>query len=302
MNRLKAMEIFVRVVQAGGFGKAAETLLVPASTVTRALKELEDYLGVTLLNRTTRKISLTVEGASYFADCKRVLDDIDLVESAFPGRAGRAHGILRVDTTTSIARHFIVPKLHDFQELYPDVKLFLSTHDHVSDLFEDGIDCVIRTGTPADTTSLMTRRLRTFRWVVCAAPSYVEKYGAPTDIDDLAKHHLVGYISSTTGRPIHWTFDTNDGQRHIRANDGPIVNDTDTYVSCGVEGLGLIRAASYIVAPLIQSGVLLEILPDVTTPPELVSIMYPRNRHMSPTVRAFIDWSIKTFSDHTDIM
>ncbi|MDP2697560.1 LysR family transcriptional regulator [Thalassospira sp.] len=298
MNRLKAMEIFVRIVQAGGFGKAAETLSLPPSTVTRAIKELEDYLGVSLLNRTTRKLSLTVDGASYFTDCQRVLHEIELVEASFPGRAGRAQGILRVDTTASIARHFIVPRLQDFQECYPDVKLFLTARDNVIDLFQNGIDCVIRTGIPTDTTSLITRRLHSFRWVVCAAPSYLEKYGRPSNLDDLQQHHLVGYVASATGRPLDWTFEVNRQQRHIPANDRLIVNDTDAYISCALAGLGLIRAASYIVDPLIQSGALCEVLSENTAPPEPVSIMYPHNRHISPTVRAFIDWSIQTFSAH----
>jgi LysR family transcriptional regulator for bpeEF and oprC len=290
MDRLQCMQVFARIVEANSFAKAADSLAMPASSVTRAIKELEEYLGVRLLQRTTRHISLTPDGSLYYEHCRRLLAEIEAVESSFPGSAGRPRGKLRVDMTASFARLFVIPAIERFQKSYPDVELTLTLGDRTVDLIQEGVDCVIRAGIPQDSATLVARRIAGFQWVTCASPSYLEQYGEPTSFDDLRNHHAVGYLSGRSGRSAHWKFVIDGEERSAQVTERIIVNDTDAYVACGLEGLGLIRAASYMVNPYLRSGRLRQVLPQLEAPSVPLSIIYPRNRHLSPTVRAFADW------------
>lgn len=291
MDRLQCMQIFARVVETHGFGKAAESLSLPASTVTRAIQELETFLGVRLLQRTTRQLSLTADGSSYYEQCRRLLADIEAVESGFPGSAGRPRGRLRVDMTASLARLFVLPALKTFQQRYPDVELTLTLGDRTVDLVQEGIDCVLRAGVPQDSSSLVARRVAGFEWVVCASPAYLAQRAEPRTLEDLPGHRAVGYLSSRTGRAEDWRFVVDGEERAVKVAEHLVVNDTDAYVDCGLEGLGLIRAASYMVLPYLRSGRLRQVLARYRAPTVPLSVVYPQNRHLSPTVRAFVDWA-----------
>ncbi|MGF6771496.1 LysR family transcriptional regulator for bpeEF and oprC [Paraburkholderia sp. GAS199] len=290
MDRFQSMQIFARVVDMHSFSRAAESLSLPPSRVTRAVKELETFLGVRLLQRTTRHISLTADGTLYYDHCRRLLADIEAVESSFPGSAGQPRGRLRVDMTLSLARLVVLPSIKDFQNRFPDVELTLTMADRTVELVQEGIDCVIRTGTPEDSPTLVARRIGAFDWVTCASPEYLALHGTPKSLEDLAEHQAVGYLSSRTARPLDWHFVVNGEDRSIRMRERLIVNDIDAYVACGVEGLGLIRAGSYMVLPHVLSGRLQRVLTDFSAPAVPLSVLYPRNRHLSPTVRAFVDW------------
>ncbi len=297
MDRIQAMQVFARVVEAHSFGKAADSLAIPPSSVTRAIKELETYLGVRLLQRTTRHISLTPDGSLYYDHCRRLLAEIEMVESSFPGSAGRPRGKLRVDMTSSFARLFVLPAIKNFQATYPDVELTLTLGDQTIDLVQEGVDCVIRAGVPQDSAILVARRIAGFEWVTCASPAYIEQYGEPKSLDDLRNHHAVGFLSNRNGRSTHWSFVIDGEECAAHVPERIAVNDTDAYVSGGLEGLGLIRAASYMVIPHLRSGKLRRVLPDLKAPTIPLSIMYPKNRHLSPTVRAFTDWIAQLIHD-----
>lgn len=297
MDRLQAMQVFARVVEAHSFTKAADSLAMPASSVTRAIKELETYLGVRLLQRTTRHISLTPDGSLYYDHCRRLLAEIETVESSFPGSAGRPRGKLRVDMTSSFARLFVLPAIKEFQAAYPDVELTLTLGDRTIDLVQEGVDCVIRAGVPQDSAILVARRIAGFEWVMCASPAYIEKYGKPESLDDLQNHHAVGFLSNRNGLSTHWNFVIDGEECAAQVSERIAVNDTDAYVSSGLEGLGLIRAANYMVIPHLRSGQLQQVLPDLKAPTVPLSVMYPKNRHLSPTVRAFTDWIARLIHD-----
>lgn len=290
MDRLQSMQIFARVVEMHSFSRAAESLFLPASRVTRAVKELEAFLGVRLLQRTTRHISLTPDGTLYYDQCRRLLADIEAVESNFPGSAGQPRGCLRVDMTLSLARLVVLPAIKDFQSRFPHVELTLTVGDRTVELVQEGIDCVIRAGTPEDSPSLVARRIGGFDWVTCASPDYLALHGTPKTLEDLAEHQAVGYLSGRTARSLEWNFVVNGESRSIRMRERLIVNDTDAYVVCGLQGLGLIRAGSYMVREHIISGRLLPVLTEFTAPAVPLSVLYPQNRHLSPTVRAFAGW------------
>lgn len=293
MDRLQAMQIFARVVEMHGFSKAAENLSIPPSTVTRAIKELESFLGVKLLQRTTRHLNLTPDGSLYYENCRRLLAELEAVEASFPGRAGLAKGKLRVGMTASMARLFVLPALKTFQARYPDIELMLTASDRTVELVPEGIDCVIRAGVPQDSASLVARRIASFEWVTCASPEYLKEHGEPHSLEDLKDHHAVGFLPGHQGRSMDWRFVVNNEERIVQMPENLLVNDTDSYITCGLEGLGLIRAASYMVLPHLKSGQLQRVLRDTQAPAVPISIMYPQNRHLSPTVRVFVDWVIE---------
>lgn len=290
MDRIQSMQIFARVVEMHSFSRAAESLSLPPSRVTRAVKELEAFLGVRLLQRTTRHISLTADGVLYYDNSKRLLADLEAIEASFPGSAGRPRGRLRVDMTLSLARLVVLPRIKDFQARFPDVELTLTVADRTVELVQEGIDCVIRAGTPEDSPTLVAKRIGVFEWVTCASPEYLKHHGTPKTLEDLADHQAVGYLSSRTARTLEWNFVVDGESRSIRMREQLIVNDTDAYVVCGLEGLGLIRPGSYMVLPHLRSGRLRPVLTDYAAPAVPLSVIYPKNRHLSPTVRAFVDW------------
>nr|WP_163500895.1 LysR family transcriptional regulator [Halomonas socia] len=290
MDRLQAMQIFARVVEMHGFSKAAENLAIPPSTVTRVIKELENHLGVKLLQRTTRHLNLTPDGSLYYDHCCRLLAELEAVEAGFRGNAEQVKGKLRVGMTASLARLFVVPAIKTFQARYPDVELTLTLSDQTVELVPEGIDCVIRARVPHDSPTLVARRIASFEWVICASPEYLREYGEPHSLEDLKRHHAVGFLPGHQGRSMDWRFVINDEEQVVRMTENLTVNDTDTYIACGLEGLGLIRAANYMVLPHLRSGQLQRVLDHSQAPSVPISIMYPQNRHLSPTVRAFVDW------------
>lgn len=295
MDRLQAMETFVRVIEAGSFKAAADTLQVLPSTVSRTIKELEAHLGVRLLNRTTRALSVNDAGLRYYDQCKAILADVQAAESIVVQKEGPLHGIIRVGTTPSLARHFLIPALPAFRERYPGIALDFQLADATVDIVQRGLDCVIRAGEPP-LSRLVARRVGEFRWYVCASPDYLRRHGEPKNLAELDPNAAVGYVHSGSGRPVRWVF--RDGSDTITLPmSGPVsVDDTDTYVAAGIAGLGLIRVASYMVRQHIAAGRLVRVLADIEAPPEPVSLLYPQSRNLAPSVRAFIDWSVEAMA------
>lgn len=194
MDRIQAMHVFTRVAEAGSFVRAAETLSLPSSTVTSTIKNLEKYLQVRLLNRTTRRVSLTPEGLQYLAQCREILSLIEHSESSLTDSVRRPQGRLRVDMPGGIAQFIVMPNLKDFYRLYPDIYLMIGVSDRQVDLVQEGVDCVIRTGELTDST-LVARPLARFRWVTCASPGYLRKFGVPETPEALSQHRAIHYFS-----------------------------------------------------------------------------------------------------------
>lgn len=290
MDRLESMKVFLQVVDAKHFGKAAEALNKPKSTVSRIIKELEDYLGVKLLQRTTRKLSLTTDGESYATQCRHILAEISAIESNFPNKARQPSGRLKVSMPTSLAHHSILPEINQFIDKYPDIELLLCTSDKNVDLFQDGYDCVIRAGEIEDSTSLVARPLITSSWVVVASPTYLKRFGKPESLDQLTKHYSIGYLSQSSGRAISWQFIDNEENVKIKMNETLKVNDTDTFINCGLQGLGLIRIASYLAQPYIDNGKFIQVLGQYQSPVIPLSLVYPQSKHLNPSFRVFADW------------
>ncbi|MCG7359788.1 LysR substrate-binding domain-containing protein [Roseomonas sp. ACRSG] len=292
MDRLQAMETFTRVVEAGGFKRAAETLGVLPSTVTKTIKDLEAHLGVQLLNRTTRAVSITDAGLRYYDSSKAILREVEAAEGAVGKGTCAVRGTVRAGMPPSLARYFIIPALSHFTARFPGIEIDLQLGDAVVDLVQQGVDCVIRAGEPQP-SSLVLRRLGAFHWYVCASPAYLERHGEPLGIAALRDHLAVGYADSRTGRPTSWAFQDGDQLHPVSMKTRVTVNDTDGYVAAGAAGLGLIRAASYMVRRPLAEGRLVRILPELEAPAVPLSLLYPQSRHLSPAVRAFIDWCVE---------
>jgi LysR family transcriptional regulator for bpeEF and oprC len=289
MDRLQAMAVFVRVVESGGFTRAAEVLRMPKATVTTLVQQLEAHLGVKLLNRTTRRVNVTPDGAAYYERCARILAEVDDTETALRRTNGAVSGRLRVDVPATFGRRVLMPALPDFIARYPDVRLEVGCGDRPVDLIEEGVDCVVRGGDPGD-ESLVARRVGELEFVCCATPAYLAAHGVPEHPRDLAQHRCVNYFSSKTGRLFPWDF-SRDGERIELSVEGPVAaNDGEAYMAAGLAGLGVFQAVLLDIAEPLAAGSVRRVLADWRIDPLPVFVMYPRNRHLSAKVRAFVDW------------
>ena len=294
MDRLQAMQVFTRVVDTNSFTRAAETLDLPRASVTTIIQNLEAFLGTRLMHRTTRRLSLTPDGAAYYERCVRILADVEETEASFQSGNKKPHGKLRIDMPGSIGRLLVIPSLCEFHTRYPDIDLQLGLSDRPVDLLQEGVDCVVRVGALQD-SSLVARRIGLFEGVTCAAPDYLERAGMPTSLEDLENHKAVNYFSSRTGRTIDWAFMVDGKEVEVKMKGIVSVNDADAYVTCGVEGFGLIQPALFMVLPHLRSGQLVEVLPELKPLPMPISAVYPHSRHLSPKVRVFVDWIAELF-------
>jgi DNA-binding transcriptional LysR family regulator len=287
MDRIDVMRLFVRIVDRGSFAQAARDLQVPRPTATHAIQRLEADLGVRLLERTTRNVRPTLDGALYHQRCVRLLADLDEVESVF--RNAEPRGPLRVDLQGTIARFFVLPALPRFLERYPGISLSLSEGDRMVDLITEGIDCVVRAGELSD-SSLIGRRITVFEQLTLASPAYLERHGVPSTPDDLNGHRMVAYTVSATGQPYPMEFEKDGREWEIPLPYEVVVRGAEIYTASGVAGLGLIQVPRYRVEHQIAAGQLVPVLETFPPPPMPVSVLYPQSRHLSSRIRVFIDW------------
>ncbi len=288
MDMLQGMAVFKRVVDASSFSKAADSLEMPRASVSTLVQNLETHLGVRLLNRTTRRVQVTEDGALYYEYCARILADVADAESALSSKRQSPRGTIRVDTSATFAANVLIPVIRDFNARYPDITVKLGLADRNVDLVQEGVDCVIRIG-PLDDSNLVVRALGDVRMIVCAAPSYLDQMGEPATPDHLDRHHVVNYFSARTGRiyPLELRV---DGVLTRKPLAGSLaVNEGLAYVASAVEGLGIIQVPRFMVAKAIDTGALREILRDYPCPSIPLSILYP-HRRLSMCVRVFSEW------------
>lgn len=295
MDKFKAMEMFVRVVEAGSLVKAAETLSVRKSTVSMMLKQLEDSLGTRLLQRSSRRSSLTDEGRHYYEHCRTVLTDVVNFEDAFKGKGKSPSGRVRVDLPNTVAKTLLIPSLGELKKIYPAISLAIGVTDRRVDLIGEAVDCVIRTGA-FDDSSLIGRRVGEFQWVVCATPSYIERKGLPADPRELMIHEIIGYFTGGAQFIERWAFCQGGHDTEVSLTSAFAFNDTLAYVQCGLEGQGLIRLADFAAEPYLVRGELVEVLSAFRPAPVPISILFPSGRHLSPAVRVFADWAASLFA------
>lgn len=299
-NKLQAMEVFVQVVDAGGFTRAAENMKLPKVRVSTLIKSLETTLAVKLLNRTTRHVSLTVDGAAYYQHCLRILSDLREAEESLVQTRLSPQGRLRVDAPTGLASEVIIPALPEFFALYPGIQLELGCSDRPVDLLEEGVDCAVRAGELAD-SSLIARRVGTMHYLTCASPAYLARHGRPEHPSDLVRHQCVNYFSARSGKVYDWHFTRGDERIQVALPGCIALNDSYAYTAAGLSGLGIVQMANFLMAPMLQDGRLVVILDDWINDPMPIHVVYPHNRHLSVKLRVFVEWVSILFARHSGL-
>ncbi|MEO9080314.1 MAG: LysR family transcriptional regulator [Rhodanobacter sp.] len=293
MEDFSAISIFVRVVEAKSFAGAAAQLGMTPSGVSRAVSRLETQLGARLLFRSTRSLRLTDDGGVFHARCKEILDDLTDATEALNYSNRKPTGKLRVGISLSVGRAALIPRLTDFEQRYPDIRLELSMSDIPMDLNGEGLDCAIRVGQLED-SSLIARKIGYLHNVVLASPEYLRRHGAPTAIDDLKNHRCINYVYPN-GRPRQWQFDTPEGAALVDIDAHMLINDAESVLQAVAAGLGITQAPRMLAACLLDKGLLELVMADTASTGKPVWIVYPQKKHLSARVQAFIEWVRELF-------
>jgi len=295
MDQLLAIRAYARVVEAGNFTRAADSLDLPKTSLSKLVQELEAHLGVRLLQRTTRRVTVTPEGRDYYDKTARILKDLEDIDSSLNLARSKPRGQLRIDVGGSTARDVLIPALPAFLALYPDIRIDLGVSDRAVDLIGDNVDCVIRGG-PLDNSSLVARALGTAPMVTCATPAYLAQFGTPAYPDELKNgHRLVSYVSTQNGRAVPFRFLRGQEKTEIKVEHRVGVNESNAHLAAGLAGLGIIQTFAYAAGPALRDGSLVEILQAWRPAPYPFHVVYPQSRHLTQRLRVFIDWLVATF-------
>lgn len=296
MDQLNAMRAFVRVVEVGTFTRAAELLDLPKPTVTKLIQQLEGHLHAQLLNRTTRRVTVTMDGAAYYERALRVLGEIDELDQSMTSSQARPSGRLRIDVSASFATDIILPALPGFHARYPEIQIDMGLSDRPADLIGENLDLAVRAG-EIDDQSLIARRIGEMMLITCATPGYLDKHGTPLHPRDLEDGHLaIGYRRAGTSRIMPFTFASAKETIEIQGNYVVSLNDGTGYVAAGLAGMGVMQVPTFMAMAHIAADRLVPILTNWCTKPKPLHIIYPPNRHLSNKVRVFVDWLAELFA------
>lgn len=286
---LDGMVIFVEVVNSGSFTQAALISGHSTSYISKEINKLESRLGVRLMQRTTRSLSLTPEGEVYFQQCQQIIDDAQQAHNILSGAQAQPKGTLRISCPTSFAMAKMQTLFSDFINLYPDVNLELDLNNRKVDMIADGFDVLIRASQQLDDSSLISRKIFNSEGVVVAAPCYLEKMGIPTNAEDLSQHQAITY--SHLKQPDLWHFTNQQGQiESVKVNSRIKTNSSELEISLCVAGHGVMLMPRFNLNGEIERGELVELLTDYQRPKINVYVVYPSRKHMSAKVRSFIDF------------
>ena len=289
MDRIELYRVFVRVVDCAGFTRAANQLNLPRSTVSEAVRTLEQRLGTRLLHRTTRQVTPTQDGLLFHARCQQLIADADEAEQLFRQSPQALSGRIKVDVPGRIGRVIIAPALPTFLQAFPQIDVELGMTDRSIDLIEDGVDCALRVG-PLQDSRLVARSMGQLPLINVASPAYVERHGLPTHPSQLGTHWGVLYASPGNGRVEAWEWRENGVLRSQPLAGRVTVNSAEAYIACCVAGLGLIQIPVYDVRAELAVGSLLEVMPAYRADPMPMHLLFPHRRHPSQRLRVFVDW------------
>lgn len=302
MDRFDAMQAFARVVETGSFTKAAETLQMSRSTVTQLVQQLEARLRVRLLNRTTRQVNVTADGAAYYERVVRLLADMDDAETSLSDASTAPRGRLRVDVPSPFARMILVPALPAFHARYPEIQLDLGVSDRRVDLIGENVDCVVRGGTITD-QSLVARHVGDLQLGVHASPAYLARMGTPAHPRELedTHHRIVGFLWARTGKPLPYAMRRGDERLRAQGRYVVALDDGNAYLAAGLAGLGVLWLPHYMARPHVAAGELVTLFEDWTMDPMPMHVAFPPNRHVSAKLRVFIDWVVTLIEAHAPV-
>lgn len=299
MDRFDAMQTFARVVEAGSFTKAAQTLQMSRTTATQLVQQLEARLRVKLLHRTTRTVRVTEDGAAYYERVVRLLADLEEADTSLSGASTAPKGRLRVDVPSPMARLILVPALPAFHARYPDIQLDMGVSDRVVNVIGDNVDCVLRGGELAD-SSLMARRVGELPFGVYAAPSYLARAGAPAHPSDLENthHRSVGFLRARNGKAAPMVMQRGGERLEVQGRYVVAVDDGNAYLAAGLVGMGVLCLPCYMADAHLASGELVPLLEGWHVEAMPMYVVFPANRHVSARLRAFIDWVVELMVVH----
>lgn len=297
MDRIDVIKIFVRVAELGSFTQAADILGIAKASTSAAVRELETELGTRLLQRTTRKVTMTQDGLAFYERSRDMLAELDELQSMFQQDDAGLSGRLRVDLPVALARNIVMPALPGFLDRHPRLQLDLSSTDRLVDVVQEGFDCILRVGWLAD-SSLVARPLGAFPMVNCASPAYLARFGTPATPADLSRHRLVDYAPALGGRSALFEYMEGGARRTVVVPAVLAVNNSDAYQAACQAGLGIIQAPLSGMAALLADGRLVTLLPDYCAAPMPVTLLYPSRRHLSRRARGFMDWLAEVMAPH----
>lgn len=296
LNQLLAMRAFVRVVETESFSRAADQLGLPRSTVSKLINDLEAFLGVKLMQRTTRTVVASSDGLEYYDHALRLIAELDAVDNALRSNKLKPRGHLRIDAPTAFANCVLIPALPDFRRAFPDISIAVGISDRAINIVGEGVDCAIRAGEIHDTT-MIARKLFDLDYVTCASPAYLETMGVPNTPGDIEAHHTqVGYFSPATGKPEALIFD-NGVERYEFNKCHFSTNEGNGLTSLMLAGLGIGQHLRRFVQYYIDQGRLVPVLEEWGRPGLAVHALYPPNRHQSARLKVFVDWLSDRFRE-----
>ena len=298
-HHLLAIKVFCRVVEAGTFTRAADSLDMPRSTVTKLVQELEAHLRLKLLHRTTRRVTVTMEGTAYYERVTKLLHELEDIESNISDEQSTPRGRLKVDMASAIASFVVLPALPSFMQQYPEIQLDIGVSDNDVDLIGDNVDCVLRGGELAD-ASLIAKRIAELAFVTCAAPSYLAQYGTPQTPEEISsQHRIVNYRSRTTHRLVPLRFSGSQQSMEIQQQSYQLsVNDSAAQLTATLSGLGISQLPLFMAQSYLDSGELKQIMPRWKRGALPLYMIYPPDRHLSGRMRAFKDWIMEIFQPY----
>jgi len=300
MDRFDAMQTFAKVVETGSFTKAAETLHISRTKATQLVQQLEARLQVTLLNRTTRRVSATTAGITYYERVVQLLTNLEEAERDLPQALASLSGRLRVDVPSPLASMVLVPALPAFYERWPGVQLDMGVSDRTVDLLDESIDCVVRGGT-IDDQSLVAKHIGNLHLSAYAAPAYLDRMGMPSHPKELEgpTHQIVGYLWAHKNKPFPYAMRRHHERVHIRGRYCLALNDGNAYLAAGIAGLGLLWLPNYMAEQPVAQGRLVRLFQDWHVDPMPIHVAFHRSRHTNARLRAFINWVAEQISTLT---
>ncbi|TGB97015.1 MULTISPECIES: LysR family transcriptional regulator [unclassified Escherichia] len=299
MDKIHAMQLFIKVAELESFSRAADFFALPKGSVSRQIQALEHQLGTQLLHRTTRRVKLTPDGMTYYQRAKDVLSNLNELDGLFQQDTTSISGKLRVDIPLGIAKNLLLPRLPEFLHQYPGIELELSSSDRAIDILRDGYDCVMRTGSLPD-EGIITRPLGSLTMVNCASPHYLTRFGYPQSVDDLTSHAVVHYTPHLGAHPLGFEVATSNGVQWFKPGGMLTVNSSETYLAAGLAGLGIIQIPRVAVREALRAGRLIEVLPNYRAEPLSISLVYPQRRELSRRVNLFMQWLAGVIKEHLD--
>lgn len=295
MDKIESMKRFIAVAQTGSFTQAAEQLNAPKSAISMSVSRLEKHLNTRLLHRSTRQVSLTESGERYFEQSQRLLDELEGLESQFQGESEQLSGVIKVDMPSRFFSTMVSPNLSDWFRAHPNTQIRLVGADYRIDLIKERVDCVIRGGV-LENSNLIARRLGTMEMVNCVSPGYIRRYGIPNSLEDLTEHFVVDYSPGNRQQNYGFEYFNDNKTQFVQVPSLISVSTTDAYLSACLSGLGIIQLPRRGIAEYLNSGELIEVLPQFCCEPMIISVLYESRRQQPRKITEFIDWLVVLFS------